>query len=103
MWYPTAHARLRLVGVGETVVNVPAHAQVEEPVAGLDLVFDVQRQFLHVGVAEVVRIRCRRGSGHTARGPRGSWDSETRPRRRKPMGSEYPGSGLPLTSTHGAL
>ena len=31
-------------GVAEAVVNVPAHAQVEDPVAGLDLVFDIQGQ-----------------------------------------------------------
>jgi len=37
---------------GETVVNIPAYAQVEVPVAGLDLVFNVEGEFLNVGVAE---------------------------------------------------
>ena len=65
-----AHARLGLVGVGEAVVDIVAQAQVEEPVAGLDLVFDVEGQFLDVGVAEEVVDSCRRGSGRRAQGPR---------------------------------
>ena len=49
-----AHAGLRLIGVGEAVVNILAQAEIEEPVAGLDLVFGEESQFLDVGVAEVV-------------------------------------------------
>ena len=54
-----AHARLGLTGHREAVIQIPAHAQIEEPVPGLDLVLNVQRQFLHVGMAEVV-VRVRR-------------------------------------------
>ena len=48
-----AQARLRLVGVRQAVVKILSQPQVEEPVAGLDLVFDVKSQFLHVGVPGV--------------------------------------------------
>ena len=48
-----AHAGLGLALDGKAVVQVAAHAKVEVPVAGLDLVLDVHRQFLHVRVAEV--------------------------------------------------
>ena len=56
-----AKARLSLVGAGEAVVEVFAEAEVEVPVAGLDLVFSVEREFLDVGVAEVIVECCRRG------------------------------------------
>ena len=49
------------LAIGEAVVEVAAHAQVEEPVASLDLVFDVERQFLYVGVAEVVVVAAAAG------------------------------------------
>ena len=54
MWYPTPTRGSACFDDGKTVVNVPAHAQVEEPVAGLDLIFDVQCQFLNVSTAGVV-------------------------------------------------
>jgi len=44
---------LNLVGAGEAVVYVFAEADVEVPVAGLDVVFDVEREFLYSGVPVV--------------------------------------------------
>jgi len=48
-----AQARLGLAGRREAVVDVAAHSQVEQPVAGLDLVLDVESQFLDIGVAGI--------------------------------------------------
>ena len=56
-----ADAGLGLAGDGEAVVEVAADAEVEEPVAGLDLVLDVEGELLDVGVADVVVEACRRG------------------------------------------
>ncbi len=53
-----AHARFRLVGIGEAVIKVLAETKVEVPVAGFDLVLDVEGQLLYVGVSEVV-IKCK--------------------------------------------
>ena len=39
---------------GQTVVKVPADAKIEDPVPGLDLVFNVESQFLDIGMAKVV-------------------------------------------------
>ena len=47
-----AHARLRLFGDGEAIVDIAANAEVEVPVTGLDLVFNVEGEFLYVGVTE---------------------------------------------------
>ena len=56
-----ADARLRLASNRQTVVEVSAHADIEEPVTRLDLVLNIERQLLHIGVAEVVIISYRRG------------------------------------------
>ena len=42
---------LGLPGSGEPVVEVLAKTEVEEPVSGLDLVFEVERSLFHVGAA----------------------------------------------------
>ena len=49
-----ADAGLGLAGDGEAVVEVAAHAEIEEPVAGFDLVLGVESQLFDVGVAEEV-------------------------------------------------
>ncbi len=49
-----AETRLRLPGDGKSVVEIPANADVEEPVAGLDLILDVERKLFDVRMAEVI-------------------------------------------------
>ena len=56
-----AEAGFGLVGLGEAVVEIAADAHVEEPVAGLDLVFDVESKLLHVSVAEVLELAAAAG------------------------------------------
>jgi hypothetical protein len=47
-----AHSGLGLVGNGETVVKVFAQTEVEVPVTGFDLVFNVEGQLFDVGMTE---------------------------------------------------
>jgi hypothetical protein len=47
------HARFGLSRRRETVVDVPTDAQVEEPVASLDLIFDVHGKLFYIGVTEI--------------------------------------------------
>ena len=49
------------LAVGEAVVKILAQAQVEVPVAGLDLVFNVEGELLYVGVAEEVVVAAAAG------------------------------------------
>ncbi len=44
---------LRLAGDRETVVQITTDTDIEEPVSRLDLVLDVQGQFLYIGVTEI--------------------------------------------------
>ena len=39
--------------VGQTVVNVPAHAEIKDPIAGFDLVFNIEGQLLDIGMAKI--------------------------------------------------
>src|ERR1039457_988284 len=48
-----AYAGLRLFSIGEAVVNILAQPQIEEPVFGLDLIFDVEAEFLDIGMPGV--------------------------------------------------
>ena len=49
-----AHTGLRLPGNREPVVQIAANTDIEEPVTSLDLILDIQGQFLYIGVAEIV-------------------------------------------------
>ena len=51
-----ADARLGLSCDGETVVEVSAYADVEEPVPCLDLVLSVEGQLLYIGAADEVEV-----------------------------------------------
>ena len=48
-----AHTWLRLAGNRETVVQIAADTDIEEPVPGLDLILNIQSQFLYIGVTEI--------------------------------------------------
>ena len=39
--------------IGQTVVKVPADAEIEDPVAGFDLVFNIEGQLLDIGVTKI--------------------------------------------------
>ena len=54
-------SRLGLASNGQAVVEIAANAEIEEPVSGLDLVLQIERELLDVGVAEVEVVCCRRG------------------------------------------
>ena len=65
-----SNARLGLAGDGQTVVQIAADAQVEEPVAGFDLILDIKGQFLHVGVPDEVVKTATAGQVVWQQGPR---------------------------------
>ena len=52
----TAQPRFRLARVRQSVVHVAANPHVEQPVTGRDLVLKVERQLLHVRVAQKVVV-----------------------------------------------
>src|ERR1019366_9886612 len=58
------------VGAGEAIVDILAQSQIEVPIAGLNLVFDIERQLLHISVAKVCVISA------TARNVVGSQDGK---------------------------
>ena len=48
-----ANARFGLARVGQTVVKIPADAEIKDPIAGLDLVFNIEGQLLDIGMAKI--------------------------------------------------
>jgi hypothetical protein len=51
-----AQSRLCLGRVGQAIVNITAYSKVDQPPVGLDLILEIERDFLNIGASQVVVI-----------------------------------------------